>query len=178
MDKSVRRFLKFNGKTIYFLAVDGQYWIALNPICVALGMSWKNQHERLQTEGLFRELSREQGIVAADNKLRKMICLPERYVYGWIFQINSQSDELAKYQLACCDILFNHFHGTITQRREILVNNVGLVNEKKELEAELAENAKLKRLAEIKTALSENGKSLKKLDAELTNTQLSLFGKN
>ena len=36
MEKSIRKFLEFNGKTIYFLSKDGDYWVAIKPICDAL----------------------------------------------------------------------------------------------------------------------------------------------
>lgn len=31
MEAPIRKFLEFNKKTIYFLAVDGTYWIAVKP---------------------------------------------------------------------------------------------------------------------------------------------------
>jgi hypothetical protein len=128
MKTESQKFLEFNGKTIYFISVDGQFWIALKPICEALGVDWKNQHGKLQNgTDIFGQLSSERGIVAADNRIRKMTCLEERYVYGWLFSIqfsNTMSAEtrinLSKYKIECCDILFNHFHGTITGRKELL----------------------------------------------------------
>lgn len=32
------KFLKFNGKNIVFLSIDGTYWIAIKPICDALNI--------------------------------------------------------------------------------------------------------------------------------------------
>ena len=72
MKKDVKKFLEFNGKVIYFVAADGQYWIALKPICEALGVAWKYQHERLKKDKILGQLSREIGMVAADGKLREM----------------------------------------------------------------------------------------------------------
>ncbi|MEM8568318.1 MAG: hypothetical protein AAGF85_17790 [Bacteroidota bacterium] len=37
--KKHSKFLEFNGKTIVFLAIDGEYWIALRHICEALNVS-------------------------------------------------------------------------------------------------------------------------------------------
>ncbi len=38
--KTHQKFLEFNGKNIIFLNVDGTYWIALKPICEALGVDY------------------------------------------------------------------------------------------------------------------------------------------
>ena len=59
-----KMFLEFNGKSINFLAMNGEYWIALKPICDVLGVVWKKQHEKLQNgEDIYGELSTDQGIV-------------------------------------------------------------------------------------------------------------------
>ena len=128
MKKEIRKFLEFNGTSIFFIASDGQFWVALKPICEALGISWKNQHEKLQnSDDIYNELSGDRGIVAADGKIRKMICLPEKFIYGWIFSIplsGSMSDEtkqnLSIYKKECCNVLYEHFHGSITGRKELL----------------------------------------------------------
>lgn len=124
MKTESKKFLEFNGKSIFFVAVDGQYWIALKPICEALNVSWKNQHEKLLSDEILGQLSRDQGMVAADGKLRKMVSLPEFYVYGWIFQIQSSSPELLKYKWECYGVLYNYFHGAITGRKSLLLEKV------------------------------------------------------
>lgn len=175
MKKSVRKFLKFNGKTIYFLAVDGQYWIALKPICEALSVNFDRQYKNIKSHNVFGRVYANQPMHDSSRRIQKMVCLPEMYIYGWIFRINSSSKELANYQEECCNVLFSHFRGTITQRREILADNVDLVDEQKLLESKLAENPDVNRLAEVKKAITQNGKSLKMLDAELVNPQMSMF---
>lgn len=72
MEKEIGKFLSFNGKSIHFLAVDGEYWIALKPICEALGILWRHQHTKLiNGEDIYCELYREHGMVAADEKVRR-----------------------------------------------------------------------------------------------------------
>ena len=101
MKKDIKKFLEFNGKSIHFLAVDGQYWIALKPICEALNVDYIRQFKNLKDDGVLSLLLSEQTMVAGDDKLRKMICLPEFFIYGWIFSIQSQSQELQAYKLEC-----------------------------------------------------------------------------
>lgn len=120
MKSQVKKFLEFNGKTIYFVAVDGQYWIALKPICEALNVDFEAQRKNLKEDKILCQLPSEQTVVAADGKLRKMLCLPEFFIYGWIFQIQSSSEELQEYKLECYRILYEHFHGAITGRKELL----------------------------------------------------------
>jgi len=120
MKQSVSKFLEFNGKTLVFLAVDGQYWIALKPICEALNVSWKKQHSNLLEDPIFGQLSTVQGMVGADNKVREMVSLPEKWVYGWLINIQSSSPELQEYKKLCYEVLNDYFHGTITGRKELL----------------------------------------------------------
>ena len=73
MKKDIKKFLEFNGKTIYFAAADGQYWIAIKPICEALNVDYIRQFKNLQIDKILGELLSEQTMVAADGKLRKMV---------------------------------------------------------------------------------------------------------
>jgi len=120
MKTETKKFLEFNGKTIYFVAADGQYWIALKPICEALNVDFEAQRKNLKEDEILSQHPSEQTVVAADGKLRKMLCLPEFYVYGWIFNIQSSSPELLKYKWECYGVLYDYFHGVITGRKELL----------------------------------------------------------
>jgi hypothetical protein len=120
MKNDTKKFLEFNGKTIYFVAADGQYWIAIKPICEALGVDYERQRKNLKEEEILAQLPSEQAVVAADNKLRKMLCLPEFYIYGWIFNIQSSSPELLKYKWECYRVLYDYFHGAIIGRKSLL----------------------------------------------------------
>ena len=59
------------------------------------------------------------------------------YIYGWIFSLRSESIELQNYKRTCYELLYNYFHGTITNRKELLLERVEIdvkINEiKKEL---------------------------------------------
>lgn len=121
MKTESKKFLEFNGKTIFFVAVDGQYWIALKPICEALNVDYIQQFKNVKNDEILGQLLCEHTMVAADGKLRKMVSLPEFYVYGWIFQIQSSSPELLAYKWECYGVLYNYFHGAITGRKSLLL---------------------------------------------------------
>jgi hypothetical protein len=57
--------------------------------------------------------------IPEDDQKRTYFCLPEEYVYGWIFSINSDSEDLLSYKKECYHVLFNHFHGIITKQTEL-----------------------------------------------------------
>jgi hypothetical protein len=211
MEKEIKKFLEFNGKNIYFLAVDGIYWIAVKPICEALDVDEQFQqtfiHE-LQDEidQLYdarrmvaiqkggEELSQpggkhtpvepskrekivsEQTMLAADSKMRKMLCISEEYVYGWIFQIQSPNNtELLKYKLKCYQLLYDYFHGAITERSNILKEKTQVDFEIEKLEKKLQNSEDYKRIQELKAQKKKATTKLKLLDSNMVGTQLELW---
>lgn len=174
MNKEVSKFLEFNGKALVFLAVDGQYWIALKPICEALNVSWKRHHANLLEDPIFGQLSTEQGMVGADNKVRKMVSLPEKWVYGWLISIQSASPELQQYKKLCYEVLDEYFHGTITGRKNLL-------REKAKIQIEIGsifnklpvEDAII--LDRAKTKLNRINNQLRSLDGEIIKEERNLF---
>lgn len=181
---AAKNFLKFNGHDVSFTLVDGQWWIAIKPICQALGINYNRRFQELKKHLIFGELFASTQIVAADGKLRKMTCLPERYIYGWILSITPNSrmseevrDNLIAYQLECHDILYDHFKGTITRRQQLLNDREMAGKEKKELLQRLQANADYQRLKEIDAQGRKLNNSLKILDEELLDGQLDLWGK-
>ena len=175
MKTETKKFLEFNGKTIFFIAADGKYWIAIKPICEALGVHYEHQRELLKTDEILSELPRQHGVVAADGKLRKMVCLPEFYIYGWIFNINSASPELLKYKWECYKVLYNYFHGMITQREQLLKTKTLDELEIERLEAELEDSEQYKLIVELKKRNKQKLTQLRNLDKSLVDSQLDLW---
>ncbi|MDP3641778.1 MAG: phage antirepressor N-terminal domain-containing protein [Bacteroidota bacterium] len=124
MNENTGKFLKFNGKRIVMLGKNGTWWIAIKPICEALGVNYNRQFQNLKNNRILNQLFAEQQMVAADDKLRKMVCLPEFAIYGWIFQIESNAPGLEDFQWECYHVLYEHFHGSITGRKELLSEKV------------------------------------------------------
>ncbi len=174
MKNEIKKFLEFNGKTIFFVAADGQYWIALKPICEALNVDWKNQHEKLLKDEILGQLSSEQGIVAADGKMRKMVSLPEFYVYGWIFQIQSSSPELLKYKWECYRVLYEHFHGAITGRQQLLREKAKAQIVVEEVFNGLDPEAAI-RFDRARRKINQINSQLRKADGEILEEERNLF---
>ena len=106
MKEEIKKFLEFNGKNIFFVAINGQYWIAIKPICRALNVDYIPQFKNLKEDEILGQLLSKQTMVGPDNKFRNHVCLPEFYIYGWIFQIQSQSPELLKYKWEWYRVLY------------------------------------------------------------------------
>lgn len=174
MDKH-EKFLEFNGRKVFFLNADGQWWIALKPICEALGVSWKDAHDNLVRDPLLASTIRQERMVAGDRKPRMMVCLPERYVYGWLFRIKSNNPDLLGYQRTCYDLLFQHFHGVITGRTEAIREKVLALREMEAIRKDLAMDERYKRLQELQGVVLHQSKTLKEADSAIEREQLQLF---
>ena len=174
MKTQVKKFLEFNGKVIYFVAADGQYWIALKPICEALGVDFEAQRKRLNADGILCQLPSEQTVVAADGKVRKMVCLPEFFIYGWIFSIQSQSEDLQAYKLECYRVLYEHFHGTIGGRKDLLKQKAAAEAERDSALNTLDPEQALK-LQRANKKLGTIANELRKLDQQVLAEERDLF---
>lgn len=133
MTEDSKRFLDFNGTNINFLAKDGQYWVAVKPICEVLGIDFNRQFKNLKEDEILSLVLALQPIPDKRNRPQETLCLPEKYVYGWIFSINAQSEQLKQYKKECYDVLYNHFHGASIERIQLLK-----MKSKEELELEEA----------------------------------------
>ena len=176
--EKLEKFLEFNGKRISILLADGTWWIAVKPICEALNVPYKWHHESISNDDIFGELSRNHGMVAADGKLREMFCLPEKYIYGWLLSVRSDSADLKVYKLKCYDILYDHFHGAMTGRvttlNEKSETQLRMLELQEKLDAKMLETDEYKEMQELKNKSKQINKKLKDLDIELVQGQLSL----
>jgi prophage antirepressor-like protein len=108
MKKEIKKFLEFNGKSIHFLAIDGEYWIALKPICEALEVDYSNEIKKIEESVFLTKHLSEHTIVSADGIPQKMLCLPERIFYGWLFKIESDAPGLLEFKRECFTVLNNN----------------------------------------------------------------------
>jgi hypothetical protein len=175
MDSEIKKFLEFNGKAVYFLARGGTYWIAIKPICEALQVNFSRQLRTLKADQILGQLWSLETIVGADGKLRKMAALPERFVYGWLFSIKSESKELLEYKRECYNLLFDYFHGSITSRETLIRAKTKEELEEERLEAMLATNEHYQQLQRIRYNKKLITKKLAALDGEIAKEQLNLF---
>jgi len=95
---------------------NGEKKVAVKPICQALGINYTTQLERLKNDPILGPLVIPQkGTTGADGKQYEMMTIPFKYVFGWLFRIDSRNvkeesrEFVLKYQMECYDALYNHF---------------------------------------------------------------------
>ena len=170
-----QNFLSFNEKTIYFKEVGNEYWIAIKPICDALNVDYIRAYKNISEDKNLSQLLSEQTMVGADNKNRKMICLPEKYIYGWLFSLRSKSEVLKQYQMKCYEVLFNYFNGAIIGRKKLLEKQADTQKKIERVEQELKSNPQYLQLITLKQESEQIKHYLKKIDKQIIEETPSLF---
>ncbi|EAV0607519.1 phage antirepressor Ant [Salmonella enterica subsp. enterica serovar Hvittingfoss] len=107
-------YVPFNGHQIITAMAAGIAYVAMKPIVENLGMSWSTQQTKL-----MKQISKfncvHMNMVAADGKLRKLLCLPLKKLNGWLFSINPEKvradirDKLIQYQEECFTVLHDYW---------------------------------------------------------------------
>jgi hypothetical protein len=106
--------IEFQGSTLY-VATDraGERWVAMKPICEALGIQTQRQQNKIQQDPKFS--CTHMYATGTDGKNYEMLCIPIQQLNGWLFSINANKvapavrDNLLIYQQQCFDVLFRHF---------------------------------------------------------------------
>lgn len=178
---SHERFLNFNGKNIVFVEENGKYWIALKSICEALEVDYIRSFKNAKNDPILGSVLSEQTIQVSKNgkkQGRKMTCIPEEFVYGWIFSLRSDSPQLIEYKKTCYQLLYKHFHGTITNRRDLLLERRALDNKLATIKNALKENDALyKEMKDVETQRKKINRKLNHIDNNILETA-ELFPEN
>ncbi|EDH4008397.1 antirepressor protein Ant [Salmonella enterica subsp. enterica] len=107
-------YVPFNGHQIITAMAAGVAYVAMKPIVENLGMSWSTQQTKLMKQ-LQKCNCVHMNMVAADGKLRKLLCLPLKKLNGWLFSINPEKvradirDKLIQYQEECFTVLYDYW---------------------------------------------------------------------
>ncbi len=173
--KNLEKFLEFNGQRITVLLADGNWWVAIRPICEVLGINYNRQFQNLKEDSILSRVFANQQTHDASNRLQQMLCIPEKYIYGWLFSVRSDSPELEEYKLKCYDILFSHFHGALTARFNVLSEQDEIALKIEELELAMQESDEYQEILALKKRKADNGKELKRMDVELKSGQIRMF---
>jgi len=178
MKNTHQKFLEFNGETILFLSSEGVYWIPLKPILKALELNERRWLQKTRRDAFFGGCLLTMSIQVGENgqkQARKMTCLPEKYIYGWICSLNTDHEGLINYKRTCYELLYNHFHGTITNRKELLLERNELDAQIHQVKESLKEHVEgYQRLRDLETQRKTISARLNSIDKELVN-QPELF---
>lgn len=107
-------YVPFNGQQIITAMAAGIAYVAMKPVVENLGMSWSTQQTKLMKQ-LEKFNCVHMNMVAADGKLRKLLCLPLKKLNGWLFSINPEKvradirEKLIQYQEECFTVLHDYW---------------------------------------------------------------------
>jgi hypothetical protein len=97
-----------------------------------------------------------------------MVCLPEKFIYGWICFLNSDDKDLIEYKKTCYELLYNHFHGTITNRKELLMEKRTIDTEIHSLKENLKEqDLTFQKIQQLEVKKKQIAKQLSSMDEEI-----------
>lgn len=165
-------FIEFNGKNIVFKIENGAAWIAVKTVCDALMINYNRQFQNIKEDPILKaKFAKQQILVPGDTQPRRYICLPEEYIYGWIFSIKSDSPELLKYKEECHHVLFQFFKGSITRRSEMYSEISKSRKRQNELEKILTDNPEYQEFIEIKMKQARLWKNIR----NTSDDELNLF---
>ncbi|EAW4485486.1 phage antirepressor Ant [Salmonella enterica] len=107
-------YVPFNGQQIITAVAAGVTYVAMRQIVENIGIDWTGQSVKLRKmKDKFN--CRDISMVAADGKLRKLLCIPLKKLNGWLFIINPEKvradirDKLIKYQEECFTVLHDYW---------------------------------------------------------------------
>jgi hypothetical protein len=167
--------IQFENSTLYFTNIEGVWWIAIKPICEVLGLDPEAQRKSLKRDPILGQLPSDQTVVAADGKARKMVCLPEQWIYGWLFQLNSRNEKFLAFKKHCYQVLYAYFKGEHDSRKATIREIALAKRELQQLKRELSTNEQYNRAQELHCFISGKGKELKRGDRRMEQEQMELF---
>lgn len=110
--------ITFHGHDLVTVEIDGHPYVAMKPICDAIGLSWQGQLESVKRDPILSTCIRVTRIqLPGDSQFREVICLPLSKLNGWLFKITPSRikqelrEQVIDYQRNCYDLLYEHFHG-------------------------------------------------------------------
>lgn len=169
--------IKVNSQDILIFTEGHEKYVAIKPICEAIGVDYDKQLERINRDEILNQLTPIWGATGTDGKTYKMRVISLRYVFGWLFTININKvkpeikEAMIKYKMECYNALFDMF----TKRAFILQKKTQYQIEIETLEEELKQDERFKRIQELKASVSDATKRLNNLDKDVVAEQLDLF---
>jgi hypothetical protein len=169
MKQSISNFLQFNNTNVLFTSVDGETYVAIRPICQALNLVYAGQLKTLKNDPILGPALYLRTIQVPNLQARQYTCIPEKYVYGWLFSIKSDKPEFVEFKKECYDLLYNHFHGVIGRRKELLLGQAEVALKIDELKTKLYQSIEYKELIELEAKKKIYSKEMSQVDKMVLN---------
>jgi hypothetical protein len=126
-DKSARiTTVEFYKDALFAVERQDGVFVAITPICNALGVDAKRQRDRIQRDPILSEGGTMVALPSAGG-IQETFCLRLDLVHGWLFTIDDSRvrdeetrQKVLTYKRECHGALFHHFYG----RRDLPVNEL------------------------------------------------------
>jgi len=171
------QIITVNEKEISIQSYNNEKYVAIKPICEAIGVGYDNQIEKINSDEILSQLTPLKGATGADGKTYKMRVISLRYVFGWLFTINANKvnpeikQEVINYKKECYDALFN----TFTKRNYILKEKTNLQIQIESLEKDLELDERVQKIKALKSLVKNASQRLNSLDKNIVQEELDLF---
>ena len=130
-----KQLTRINGVEILTVDRDGEVYVPIKPICEALTLNVSGQIQSVKRHKILGSVVCTVHTAGADGKQYEMSCLPLKYVYGWLFNIDTnqiavdRSEKVERYQRECYDVLYDHFHTALQKQIRSNREELRLMNE-------------------------------------------------
>lgn len=105
----------FHGMSLTALQVNGAPYVAIRPICDALGLNWSAQFRRIKRDPELMGCVAMMATVGEDGRRRQMLFLPLDHLNGWLFGVDvarvraELQERMNWYRRECFNVLARHF---------------------------------------------------------------------
>ncbi|MBF0607438.1 MAG: phage antirepressor N-terminal domain-containing protein [Candidatus Magnetobacterium sp. LHC-1] len=111
------RQITFHEDTLTAIEQDSKIYVAMKPICEALGLDWRSQRTKIHVDEILSK-----GVVVTTTPSpggpQETTFLELKKFHGWLFKISTRRvknpltrAKLIRYQEECYDVLYEHFSG-------------------------------------------------------------------
>lgn len=120
---------------------DEQRLVPVKPICEALGIDVEGQRQHIKRDEILNSVAVVIKATAKDGKTYDTTAIPLRYVFGWLFTIDTSRvnpeirESVVRYKRECYDALYNHFTARtefVEQKQKEIDRQLTIVEEAKE----------------------------------------------
>lgn len=103
---------RVNGVDI--LSTSDEQFVAINPICEALGVDPEGQRQRIERDEILGPVACMIKATGKDGKSYEMYAIPYCYIFGWLFSVdlskvnNTARKCVLRYKQECYEALFSY----------------------------------------------------------------------
>lgn len=140
--------VEFRGDSLSVINKNGEQYVAIRPICEAMGLDWSKQYRTLTSDPVLATCV---ATVAAQlnnaDQSRNYVCLPLSFLNGWLLRLNANNfaepkrSRIIAYQRDCYNVLYKHFVSDAAHRAAIGATDDVLMANFKKTETQLRQYA-------------------------------------